>query len=1096
MKFRILYIVLFMAIAGHAQLPTFTLDIEPINMTCNSNGGVTLTPGNLTPLAILNYKIYKLPNIATPIAAFTNNTYIGLDVGDYKVRAEQVLGTDASPPIELQFTITNVFEETVMSVAQLPPGSCDQSGTVVVTVSQGSGPFFYQVITDGVPGTPQSSNILTDVTEGEHNIRVFDVCGNGAVKTITVLLTANDLSISSTAVPPIATSCATMTLNNEVTPNSGNIYYPVKATYTVHFPSGNQVIEQLHATGPPDSLSLELQVPVQNTPFTYDLVVSDDCGHFFSTFDNDINPNPEVAINETPNECGDKFITVTVANVMPPYTMVFDTFPANFDPGALNPAYMGPLNGDTLSLTFGSDTNPVPEGIYHVTVSDSCGRIAGADKEVKKEELHPDVTIVEATCTTPARIQIKLQQTPRKIKTVIVTVAPPEYAATHPLPFNASPAQPQETVTIINASTGHYEISLIDICDVPYTAQAEVQPFSGQSRLQVNARASCDEGLGSLRVRSPNGGGLVTLTMISAPPEFGATMPLDLSGSLSNGSYFNPALAAGFYDFVGTDACGATLTLQSPIEVIGYDNGVNNFNVDPNCGTFNLSLHDHANITGSYWLQKKNPTTGLYEHPDTGVVYPDQTVPTSDNSIQLTNNETMYNIDNTGTFRIVKIYQSFSDVGSVICPKYYDDFVFTGDLKILKSYSLDCEDGEGPGSVFVDVVGVPPYTYRITEKNGQPFVVENGTDAIFQGLEPALYEIEVEDSCNRIETTTVNVATLLPLVHATTPGTNGGPGEQLYCSNSNETSHPFDLTAFNSEILGNQPADLYTISYHLSEADVRTGANPITSDVTQYVNTSNPQTIWARVVHNSISLCYDYTSFPLFVGTEPTLTLLPDIYLCEGDEQHVLADYGFDAYEWSTGDTTRGITIDTPGTYTVTVKNAYGGSFCEATQTITVTNTESAHIDSIDITDWTDDDNSFTMHVSGDGDYVFSIDRQNYQADPTFTGLEPGIYTVDVKDLHGCPGVSKEVLILNYPKFFTPNGDGYNDKWKIKNSVFEPGMMTYIFDRYGKLITGLEHDSPGWDGTYNGQPLPSTDYWFMVQRVDGKVHRGHFAMKR
>ncbi|MGK4569401.1 T9SS type B sorting domain-containing protein [Flavobacterium sp. 3HN19-14] len=87
-------------------------------------------------------------------------------------------------------------------------------------------------------------------------------------------------------------------------------------------------------------------------------------------------------------------------------------------------------------------------------------------------------------------------------------------------------------------------------------------------------------------------------------------------------------------------------------------------------------------------------------------------------------------------------------------------------------------------------------------------------------------------------------------------------------------------------------------------------------------------------------------------------------------------------------------------------------------------------------------------------------------------------------------------MLLNYPKFFTPNGDGFNEKWQIKFAVFEPGMQIYIFDRYGKLITGFDSESQGWDGTYNGHPLPSDDYWFKVIRADGTIYRGHFTMKR
>jgi gliding motility-associated-like protein len=88
------------------------------------------------------------------------------------------------------------------------------------------------------------------------------------------------------------------------------------------------------------------------------------------------------------------------------------------------------------------------------------------------------------------------------------------------------------------------------------------------------------------------------------------------------------------------------------------------------------------------------------------------------------------------------------------------------------------------------------------------------------------------------------------------------------------------------------------------------------------------------------------------------------------------------------------------------------------------------------------------------------------------------------------------VVLLSYPKFFTPNGDGVNETWRIKYAVKEPGMKVVIFDRYGKIITSFGANSEGWDGTYNGTRLPATDYWFVVTRQDGREFKGHFSMLR
>jgi gliding motility-associated-like protein len=86
--------------------------------------------------------------------------------------------------------------------------------------------------------------------------------------------------------------------------------------------------------------------------------------------------------------------------------------------------------------------------------------------------------------------------------------------------------------------------------------------------------------------------------------------------------------------------------------------------------------------------------------------------------------------------------------------------------------------------------------------------------------------------------------------------------------------------------------------------------------------------------------------------------------------------------------------------------------------------------------------------------------------------------------------------LLNYPHYFTPNGDGIHDYWYIKHSENEPQFQVYIYDRYGKLITGFPSGSVGWDGTLNGRQLFSDDYWFVVQREDGRLLKGHFTLKR
>lgn len=153
-------------------------------------------------------------------------------------------------------------------------------------------------------------------------------------------------------------------------------------------------------------------------------------------------------------------------------------------------------------------------------------------------------------------------------------------------------------------------------------------------------------------------------------------------------------------------------------------------------------------------------------------------------------------------------------------------------------------------------------------------------------------------------------------------------------------------------------------------------------------------------------------------------------------------------------------------------------------------------ITNIEISDWTDEQNTIKVQVTGDGDYEFSLDGLTYQDSNVFSGLRTGLYTVYVRDKKGCGIKTDSVFLLMYPKFFTPNGDGINDTWQIKFSLFEPLMEVHLFDRYGKLLTVFKGADFGWDGTYNGKQLFADDYWFVVKRQNGKEYKGHFSLLR
>ena len=126
----------------------------------------------------------------------------------------------------------------------------------------------------------------------------------------------------------------------------------------------------------------------------------------------------------------------------------------------------------------------------------------------------------------------------------------------------------------------------------------------------------------------------------------------------------------------------------------------------------------------------------------------------------------------------------------------------------------------------------------------------------------------------------------------------------------------------------------------------------------------------------------------------------------------------------------------------------------------------------------------------------------DYQDEPYFSNVSAGVHDLFVKDKNGCGVAVLEVFVLGFPKFFTPNDDLYNNTWNLKgwSDLFTQQSRIYIYDRYGKLIKQLSPSSNGWDGTFNGNKLSTTDFWFTAELVeqDGTIRtlRGHFSLVR
>jgi gliding motility-associated-like protein len=299
-----------------------------------------------------------------------------------------------------------------------------------------------------------------------------------------------------------------------------------------------------------------------------------------------------------------------------------------------------------------------------------------------------------------------------------------------------------------------------------------------------------------------------------------------------------------------------------------------------------------------------------------------------------------------------------------------------------------------------------------------------------------------------------------------------------------------DFGTVTTQLLFNQPTGLQ-VTYHTTYDKALLQIDAISLS---FLNTTPfQQVVYAAVVNGSN--CYGIVPVTLNINTFlPTGFETEIVSICSGVPETISAPAGYSNYVWTPTNTSNSnqISVTKAGIYSVEVTNNKG---CKATKEFQVESSEAAVIQNIVIDDFNGNSNTVLINYSGNGDYEFSLDGSNFQSSNFFTDVPSGDYELVINDKKGCGIITSEIYVLAFPTFFTPNGDGYNDIWKIKNIDSKPNSRIELFDRYGKLLGNFDTDT-GWNGKFNQQQLPADDYWFILKLENGKIIKGHFALKR
>ena len=321
---------------------------------------------------------------------------------------------------------------------------------------------------------------------------------------------------------------------------------------------------------------------------------------------------------------------------------------------------------------------------------------------------------------------------------------------------------------------------------------------------------------------------------------------------------------------------------------------------------------------------------------------------------------------------------------------------------------------------------------------------------------------------------------------------------------TNDGVYDFNLSDLSATVLGTQTGSEFSVTYYESMADATSASNPVTS--------STSATVYTRVSNSLAPNCFDVKPIVIIVNKLPEPTPADGIICIDSETGTLLNSYtmysGLSSsttrFEWTDAagaivGTGNSYTAVLPGVYTLVATN--GATGCDSMPvTVTVSASEPAIVTYTVSEDFAAHQSITVVATGVGGDYEYQLDAGPYQDSPVFENVNSGIHTVSVRDKNGCGYASSEALVLNYPKFFTPNGDGHNDTWNIRDLSNQPTASITIFDRYGKIIRQIKPSSEGWDGTYNGHVMSSDDYWFSLTYVDenlvNREFKSHFAMKR
>ena len=775
----------------------------------------------------------------------------------------------------------------------------------------------------------------------------------------------------------------------------------------------------------------------------------------------------------------------------------------------------------------------VTAGSYTIEVQDvaGCSRYEGTTSvTVQPSFVLKNIsfeTLKKATCERKEEVLVKVAVTPEYVKGTwlkyIITSEDKKYRREIRLDDTTLHLNGTEALGV-----GKYHIEVLNEKNQCSIGQDyEVKSVAEDYRLVVGTpvKATCSSGKGLLTLSIQNKE--ASATKVSAF-DYRITANSVVTGTSTNGSAMI-RLSAGSYQIevtvveTGCKLYGKVIMPEPPAAL----KLATTVQASANC-------EDAKGATIVQVSGGVSPYTITLTHKRTGAVYSETNVGVGANAITLNFSD----LKSGYYYAHVQDAAGCEAMGSVTIEEYTPIVLSKLNAEVIAPSCGDANDGKLIFEVQVSG-GVPPYKYKLekkTEKTSEHtlITVTNGRGYI-ENLSSGSYQLLVEDSKNCIATITettiiapkpITVDIKVNKSHSqacddsqngsvTLSNIAGGSGfYRIYLINHEKKTvvdRKIGVKAGETVTFGNL-ASSYNIHYEIAIQDSKgcmlAHLAPFTIDeepdvavqsVENEINcdpTSNKGYVHTLVVKFSNNVVdYDKISYNLNNGTERSFTRTAGNIAFIDD---------FDAETLTQ-------------TLTVNYKPmGVGRPICPAS----IVNFSLTRFPQFTLERVPNDDLNVIEVIAKGGvtdplsGYTYYFNGENQGNNPVYTikntdpeRIEAGgvrIKTIEVKakDAKDCIRtlvVEVPYIDIDIPNYFTPNGDGDNDRWRPKKMEDFPNAFVHVFDRNGRRMATLK---PGesWDGIYAGKPMPSGDYWYTIdlndELRDGRKIYGHFSLYR